>query len=265
MTTGRLFSMRNLSFSYGDRRVIKGIDLDISKGEFVAIVGPNGTGKSTLLKLLSGYLAPEAGTIEFLGRHLHEYSRKSLARYVSTLPQSLDVPFSYTVEEFVMMGRYPHRKGRFDYESDEGPFVGDVMASMGIEGLSGREVNELSEGERQKVYLAQCIAQDPEVLLLDEPVSHLDIKYQVRTLEVLHALNRDGLTILMILHDLNLAAEFASRVILLSGGSLYADGTPEETITFGNIEAVYDTVVIVRENPVTGKPFVMPISRRYLE
>ena len=152
----------------------------------------------------------------------------------------------------------------FGYGRGEAEVVRDVMERMGIGQLSGRIVNTLSEGERQKVYLAQCIAQNPKVLLLDEPVSHLDIRHQMQTLELLTVLNEKGLTILMILHDLNLASEFCSRILLLSQGKVFADGTPEATLTYQHIEEAYGAVVVVRENPLSGKPLVLPVASKYL-
>ncbi len=139
------------------------------------------------------------------------------------------------------------------------------METMEISHLHGRGVNTLSEGERQKVSLSQCLAQDPKVLLLDEPVSHLDIRHQIQTFDVLEKLHNEGLTIIIVLHDLNLASEFCSRVMLISKGRIHADGDSESVLTFQNIEKVYDTVVIVKENPLSGKPFVVPVSRKYLE
>jgi iron complex transport system ATP-binding protein len=262
---GYLFSLSNVSFAYGQRPVISGISLDISEGELVGIIGPNGAGKSTLLRLLAGYLGLRSGCITFLGQDLGAYDKKALAKQIATLPQSIDTPFSYGVEEFILMGRYPHADRKFFYSEPDRRFVADIMETLKIGDLAGRPIDTLSQGEKQKVHLAQCIAQNPRVLLLDEPVSHLDIKYQLRTLEMLEALHHDGLTVLLVLHDLNLAGEFCTRIILLSKGQVYADGPPRLVLTFQNIEAVYDTVVIVKENPVSGRPFVVPVSTRYLK
>lgn len=265
MNGGTIFSVCNVTFSYGRHRVLHDINLEVKKGEVVGIIGPNGAGKSTLLKLLAGYLIPDEGSITFLGRDLKDYDKRELARHMATLPQTLDTPFSYNVEEFIIMGRYPHFHKRFLYGDEEKRFVVEIMETMNMSTLLGRQLQTLSEGERQKVYLAQCIAQDPGVLLLDEPVSHLDIKHQMHTLEILENLHNEGLTILMVLHDLNLTSEFCSRVVLISNGSVYADGEPQTTLTFQNIEDVYDTVVIVKENPLSKKPYVIPVSKKYLK
>jgi iron complex transport system ATP-binding protein len=262
---GTLFSVRHLSFRYGAQEVLHGIDVNIDEGEMIGIIGPNGAGKSTLLRLFAGYLTPVAGSITFSGRDLHEYDKRTFAQGVATLPQVVDIPFSYRVEEFILMGRYPHAPGGLVYGTDEERFVDDVMDAMSITHLRGRRLDALSEGERQRVFLAQCIAQDPKALLLDEPISHLDIKHQIQALDMLEKLHAEGLTIVMILHDLNLAAEFCSRLILLSGGTIKADGPPKTVLTFRNLEEAYDTVVIVKENPLSGNPFVLPVSKKYLE
>jgi iron complex transport system ATP-binding protein len=264
MKKDALLSIAGVSFRYGLQTVLSNIDLDIERGEVVGIIGPNGAGKSTLLRLIAGYLSPDEGSITFSGCPLKDYDRRALARHIATLPQSLDMPFPYTVEEFILMGRYPYDRRNFSYGAGEKELVSEIMNDMNIGHLARRQINALSEGERQKVYLAQCIVQDPGVLLLDEPVSHLDIKHQMRVLEILEGLHAEGLTILMILHDLNLASEFCSRIVLVSQGSIYTTGSPATTLTYENIEKVYDAVVIVRENPLSKKPFVIPVSRKYL-
>ncbi len=263
--TDPLFSLKNCYFSYGSIDVLHDITASVGAGEMVGIIGPNGAGKSTLLRLFSGYLLPVRGTVELMGRELRHYERRRLAQLVATLPQAISTIFPYTAEEFILMGRYPHADRRLGYGAEEKRSIAPVMEEMGIAHLAGRIVSTLSEGERQKVFLAQCIAQDPKVLLLDEPVSHLDIKHQMQTLELLSSLNRKGLTVLMILHDLNLASEFCTRILLLAGGRMFADGTPESTLTYQLLEEAYGAVVVVRTNPFSGKPFVIPVASRYLK
>ena len=260
-----IFSVRNLAFGYGLHQVLRDVNLDVTSGEIIGIIGPNGAGKSTLLRLLAGYLKPNEGSIAFSGRDLKDYNRRVLAQNIATLPQAIETPFSYTVEEFVIMGRYPHAPKGLQYERHHVDFTDDVMEAMKIMHLRGRRLDALSEGERQRVYLAQCLAQEPVALLLDEPVSHLDIRHQVETLDMLEGLHEEGLTIVMVLHDLNLASDFCSRVMLLAKGTLQAAGSPETVLTFQNIEQAYNAVVIVRENPISGKPFVIPVSKKYLK
>lgn len=260
-----LFSVNHAVFRYDGQSAIEDISFTVDQGEFVGIIGPNGAGKSTLLRLLAGFLKPCVGSITFSGRNLNEHNTMTLAKSIATLPQITTTPFSFTVEEFIMMGRYPHAQKGFFYGEREGNFVKDVMDTMEILHLSGRHIDTLSEGERQKVFLSQCIAQDPKALLLDEPVSHLDIRHQIQTFDVLEKLHNEGLTIIMVLHDLNLASEFCSRIILLTQGRIMSDGDPQSVLTFQNIEKAYGTVVIVKENPLSGKPFVVPVSGKYLE
>jgi len=259
-----LFSVNNIVFQYDKHMAIDDITFTVNNGEFIGVIGPNGAGKSTILRLLAGFLRPTKGFIAFSGRNLDEYDRRELAQNIATLPQAADTPFSFTVEEFILMGRYPHAPRGFLYGKKEFEFVEYIMDTMEISHLHGRGVNTLSEGERQKVSLSQCLAQDPKVLLLDEPVSHLDIRHQIQTFDVLEKLHNEGLTIVIVLHDLNLASEFCSRVMLVSKGTIHADGDSESVLTFQNIEKVYDTVVIVKENPLSGKPFVVPVSKKYL-
>ncbi len=260
-----VISARTVSFSYGAVDVVREVSVDIKTGEMIAVIGPNGAGKSTLIRLLAGYLAPQAGSIELFGRDVRTYEKRRLGQLVATLPQAIATIFPYTAEEFILMGRYPHLDKRFGYSREDEEKARDVMETMQIGHLRGRIVSTLSEGERQRVYLAQCIAQSPKVLLLDEPVSHLDIKHQMQTLELLTALNQQGLNILMILHDLNLASEFCSRIVLLSDGRVFADGEPSATLTYQHIEEAYGTVVVVRENPLSGKPYVLPVAKKYLK
>ena len=260
-----LFSANNIMFRYNHHRAIDDVTFTIDEGEFVGVIGPNGAGKSTLLRLLAGFLTPSKGSVAFSGRNLNKYDRRELARNIATLPQLTETPFSFTVKDFVMMGRYPHAQKGFFYEKKEEDFVDDVMDTMEISHLRERRIDTLSEGERQKVFLSQCIVQDPKALLLDEPVSHLDIRHQIQTLDVLEKLHSEGLTVIMVLHDLNLASEFCSRVMLISKGRIMSDGDPRSVLTFQNIEAAYDAVVIVKENPLSGKPFIVPVSKKYLE
>jgi len=260
-----LFSVKNISFRYDHHTAIDNITFTVNHGEFIGIIGPNGAGKSTIIRLLAGFMKPNEGFIVFSGRNLQEYERRELAKNIATLPQATDTPFSFTVEELILMGRYPHAQKSFRYEKKEEEFARYVMETMEISHLHGRGIDTLSEGERQKVYLSQCLAQDPKALLLDEPVSHLDIRHQIQTFDVLEKLHNEGMTIIVVLHDLNIASEFCSRLILVSNGRIHADGNPKSVLTFQNIEKVYDTVVIVKENPLSGKPFVVPVSKKYLE
>ncbi len=265
MKSINILSIQDVSFSYGRHEVIHNLSLDIEEGEFVGIIGPNGSGKSTLLKISAGFFKPDTGNVLFLGKDMRNYHIKDLAKAIATMPQSMDVFFPYSVEDFISIGRYPHEDSIFFKKKGEDDFVRNIMETIDIGHLMGRRITDLSEGERQMVFLSQCIAQDPALMLLDEPVSHFDIRYQVKTLDILYDLNKDGLTIVIVLHDLNLASEFCSRIVLLSEGKVYEQGTPHQVLTYKNIEDVYKTVVVVRENPISNKPFIIPISNKYLK
>jgi len=259
-----LFSLKDISFSYKNKKVLKHLNLNIERGDFTGIIGPNGSGKSTLIRIMAGFLTPEEGTVLFKGKDIKKYHVKDLARDIAVLPQSMDVFYPYKVEEFISIARYPHLQRGISGAEKNSDFIAFIMEIMEISHLKDRRITELSQGEAQRVFIAQCIVQDPIIILLDEPVSHFDIKYQMKTLEILDSFNKEGMTVVIVLHDLNLASEFCKKVVLISEGSIYKEGEPCEILTYENIEEVYKTVVVVKENPLSGKPYIVPISRRYL-
>lgn len=259
-----LFLIKDVSFSYTQKHVLKNINLKINQGDFTAIIGPNGSGKSTLIKIAAGFLRPERGYVLYKGKDLKDYYVKDLAKDIAVLPQSIEIFYPYKIEDFIAIGRYPHLKWDFFNMTQEEDFIEYTMEIMEISHLKGRRITELSQGERQRVFIAQCIAQDPSVLLLDEPVSHFDIKYQMKTLEILESFNKEDMTIVVVLHDLNLAAEFCKKIVLLSEGVVHSEGAPHDVLTYKNIEDVYKTVVIVKENPISKKPYIIPVSKSYI-
>jgi iron complex transport system ATP-binding protein len=222
---------RHLSFAYDGRRVLSDVDVSLAGFELVALVGANGAGKSTLLRVLLGLLPARTGTVTLLGRGLSELSRREIARRVAFLPQETHSDFAFTVRELVAMGRMPHL-GRF---RPEGP--SDVVAieraleQTGTAAFVDRLASELSGGERQRVLLARAIAQTTDVLLLDEPTSSLDVAHQLEVIRLLRDLAREGRAVAIALHDLSLAARFADRVIVLSGGEVAAQGAPRDVVT----------------------------------
>ena len=248
-----------LTCGYDARAVLREVSLAIGAGDMTGIVGPNGSGKTTLVRALTGLLAPQAGSVTLDGRPLAEWSWRDRARKIAVLPQQLELSFPFTVAEFVRMGRYPHRESSSGAEDEAA--VAAAMAATGSEELAARRVTELSGGEAQRVQLAQALAQQPAILILDEPTSHLDISHQVDILDRLRRLNREtGLTVVMILHDLNLAADYCERIVMLHAGRVACEGTPDAVFTFARIEEVYRTVVLVNPHPVTGRPHIYPIS-----
>jgi iron complex transport system ATP-binding protein len=209
----------------GERRVLEGADLELREGELVALLGPNGSGKTTLLRVVAGVHAPTAGTVELFGRPLASWSRPELARAVAVLPQSTELPDGFRVSEVVNLGRIPHATRAFGAAPDDERAVADALRDADAADLADRPVRELSGGERQRVLLALALAQEPRLLLLDEPTLHLDLAHQLGLVRLLRRLRTSRrMTVLAVLHDLNLAAGLADRVLLLRDGRLVAAG-----------------------------------------
>ena len=250
-----------IDFAYRERPVLQEIDLAVARGELVGILGPNGVGKSTLLRVLSGHLAPSRGEVRLKDRRLASLSRRMIARGMAFVPQIPDLTFPFTCREVVAMGRFA-RLGHFGLEGPEDREVVDrVMDLTGTRELADRSVTELSGGEQQRVMLAQALAQEGEILLLDEPTSHLDIRYQVEVMDLLHHLNRDqGITVILTIHQLNLAARYCARLVLLDQGRIAADGSPDQVLTFEILEKVFHTPVLVEQHPHLKVPQVTLLS-----
>ena len=229
------------SLPSGDERpVLRGISLAMAPGELTALVGPNGSGKTTLLRVLTGALRPWRGTVSFDGRPIDAWRRDALARRVAVLPQHLELPAGFRVAELVEMGRTPHATSLFGSTAEDEAAVTRALADADALELAHRSADELSGGERQRVLVAMALAQEPQLLLLDEPTLHLDLAHQVSLLTAIRRLRaRRGLTVLAVLHDLNLAAEFAPRIAVLHDGALAADGDPSRVLTPGLVERVF--------------------------
>ena len=257
-----LLEVEELVCGYDGHDVIRGVTFQVAEGDFLGIIGPNGAGKTTLFRALTRLLTPRRGDVRFRGRDLRHVAPKALAREVAVLPQSLDLAFSFTVEEFVLMGRFPHLAAFERVHATDHEVAERTMALCDVLSLRGRNVNELSGGEKQRAFIAQALAQEPRLLLLDEPTSHLDIGHQVQVMDILQGLNRDeNLAVVMVLHDLNLASQYCEQLILMKDGSIFSSGSPRDVLTYQNIEQVYDTVVIVKENPLNARPHVFLIPR----
>ena len=250
----------NLTFAYKDRPVLDGVSLSVERGEMVGILGPNGSGKTTLLKIFSAVLRGR-GDVKVNGRSIETYGKRELSRLFAMVPQESQVLFPYTAAEIVLMGRASYHspfalEGRKDLEV--------ARASMKLTDslpFSDRYLHELSGGEKQRVIIARALAQEPQILLLDEPSAFLDLKHQVQVFELMRRLNRErGLTIVAALHDLNLAALFFPRLVLLRDGRIYRDGSPREVLTEKTIDEVYGIRVRVEKDPSGEKPqlFICP-------
>jgi iron complex transport system ATP-binding protein len=244
-----LSAVEGVSFGYpladGTRReVLRDCWLELRRGELVALVGTNGSGKTTLLRLLAGVLRPDVGVVRFDGRPLAEWRRVELARRVTVLPQQLDLPAGFRVAELVEMGRAPHAQRLFGATEDDARAVSRALADADATDLAHRYGDELSGGERQRVLVAMALAQEPELLLMDEPTLHLDLSHQVAVLSTIRRLQAQrGLTVLAVLHDLNLAAAFAPRVVVLDDGGVAADGPPDEVLTPDLVQRVFGVTV----------------------
>ena len=256
--------VRDLSFSYGRSKILKDVTFDIIDGEFLALMGPNGSGKTTLLRCLTRYLPTDARAILVDMRPLHTMTDREIARMFAVVPQTSSTDFPFTAFEIVLMGRIPHVGSRLRSETKEDEAVVlDAMRRTGCESYASRPFSQLSGGERQRVILARALAQEPKVLLLDEPTVYLDISGQIEMMDLMRDLNRkEGLTIVSVLHDINLAARYCGRIALLDNGRLQAIGPPEEVFTPDTVQAVYGVDVAVRRDPFTHGVYVMPSSAR---
>jgi iron complex transport system ATP-binding protein len=253
-----LIDARALSCGYpGGDDVLAGVSLGAAPGEFVAVAGPNGAGKSTLLRALSRVLRPRLGSVLLDGRDLYALTPRESALAVAVVPQEPALDFEFTAEELVLMGRAPHL-GRFQAEGPrDREAVREAMERTGTWELRHRSVLELSGGERRRVYLARAFAQEPRVLLLDEPTTHLDLGFQAQFLRMVRALRRDrGVAVVASLHDLNVAAEHADRILLLVGGKPRASGRPAEVLKESVLREAYGAEVLVRPHPESGGPCV---------
>ncbi|MEQ8170142.1 MAG: ABC transporter ATP-binding protein [Candidatus Eremiobacterota bacterium] len=257
-----IFEIKEMTFGYRKDLILKKLTFQVSEGEFLSITGPNGTGKSTLLRLMSGFLKPSEGSVMFMGQNLITFNQSEFAKHVAFVLQDSFVNFPYTVREIVTMGRFPFI-GTFQNESKyDKNIVNIAMEKTGILNLSERPVTELSGGERQRVMIAKALAQTPAVLILDEPTSSLDINYQVDILDVIKLLNKDEhLTVIMVAHDLNLACQYSDRLLLLSKGSIYASGPPSDVITEENIYNVFSLHVNIDKEPSRRFPRISLLSK----
>jgi len=250
--------IQRVYFSYLDGLVLHNINLFIEAGEMVGLLGPNGSGKTTLIKLASGVLKPNQGKIKLDGSSLGQLSRKSIARGVAVVPQQFNIPFAFTTTEVVMLGRTPFLRAFAEESEVDKQFVSNALELVDISELKERRFDELSGGERQKVILAMALAQQPMLLLLDEPSVHLDITHQVEILGLVRRLNVErGLTVIAAMHDLNLASLYFDRLILLKEGRVSADGTPAQVLTEDRIKEVFSASVRVESHPTTGVPHIV--------
>ena len=252
------------SLGYGDRPVVHGITVEVPDHEITVVVGPNACGKSALLRGLARLLRATDGSVLLDGEVIHRRPTKEVAKVLGLLPQTPIAPDGVTVADLVGRGRHPHQGLFARWTAEDRDAVAEAMELTGTDQLAERAVDELSGGQRQRVWIAMALAQGTDLLLLDEPTTYLDVAHQVEMLDLLAELNRRrGTTIVMVLHDLNLAARYAGRLIAMKDGVVLAEGAPHEVVTAERVESVFDLRCQVIEDPVSGTPLVVPISRTH--
>jgi iron complex transport system ATP-binding protein len=253
-----LVDVRSVAVGYDDEPVLADASLAVECGEFVGLVGPNGAGKTTLIKAINGVLAPREGQVLVDGVDVHELSSRAASRRVATVPQDTTIAFDFTVADIVEMGRTPYA-GRFGRDSDAAEAVERALERTETTQFRDRSVGSLSGGERQRVVLARALAQETPALVLDEPTASLDINHQARTLALVRDLTRRGKAALAAIHDLDLAARFCDRLVVLADGGVRAAGPPSKVLTGERVRATFDTAAAVVPSPVTGAPTVTPL------
>ena len=255
MSNKLLFQLTALSFAYRKSLVLENIDLQLSSGKFYGVIGGNGSGKSTLLELLMGTLSPVSGTIAYQNKSLSDYSRKELATKLALVPQHFSMDFEYRVKNVVLMGRHPHIPRFSSPSSHDNETVEHAMDTMDILHLQNRPVVALSGGELQRVIMARALAQETEVLILDEATSNLDIQHTIAIMQVIRKrVEENGLTVIAAIHDLNLAAAFCDDCLVLKDGHIYAHDTVDTIFTTDLLQSVFAVNASVAQNPKTGSP-----------
>jgi iron complex transport system ATP-binding protein len=238
---GLVLKVDGLSFSYRERPVLQKIDLDVKKGEIVGILGPNGCGKTTLLKLLNRNLHPESGRVLMDEKDLENISKREIARHIAVVPQSNEIRFAFSVRDIVMMGRMPFLNQFQGESSEDVRIVEEAMNKTNIMAFADRHINTMSGGERQRVIIARAIAQKPEIILLDEPTLHLDICHQFEVLDLVKKLSdEDDLTVVIVSHDLPMVVKYCDRIVLIHDHGIFAIGTPGEVLTRENMRIVFN-------------------------
>lgn len=252
-----------LTLGYGKKIVVDALSVSIPDGHFTAIIGPNGCGKSTLLRTLSRLMTPQHGSVFLDGEQIQSYASKEVARRIGLLAQNATTPGDITVQELVARGRYPHQPLFTRWRKEDEEAVARAMQATGITDLARQSVDTLSGGQRQRAWIAMVLAQETEIMLLDEPTTWLDISHQIDLLELLSDLNRtQGYTLAAVLHDLNQACRYATHLIALRDGKIVAEGAPKEIVTPELIERIYGMRCMIIDDPVAGTPLVVPLGKR---
>ncbi len=261
----RLVKISNLESGYPGNFMLNKINIEINKGSFTGIIGPNGSGKTTLFKTIISELKPKSGTIFFNNTNILTLSPKQRAQKLAIVTQNTEAT-DITVEDYVLMGRLPYKEKFQIFEKDSDfEIANKYMKLTGVFKYKDSLMSELSGGQQQLAAIAKALTQEPELLLLDEPTSHLDILHQLQVLNLIQKLNEElKLTVLIIIHDLNLAGEYCDSLIMMKEGALHKQGEPNTVLNYKDIETVYNTVVVVQDNPISKKPAIFLVSQKYL-
>ena len=249
---------RGLTLGYGDRVVVRDASLRAEPGEMLALIGPNGSGKSTLLRGLARLLRPRAGEVRLDGEDVWALGARAVARRLAILPQAPEAGLDFTVEELAARGRYPHQSVLRGLSARDVDAINRALRDADLDGLRGRTLGTLSGGERQRAWIALALAQEPRYLLLDEPTAFLDVRHGIEVMELLRRLNSAGMTVIVVLHDLLLAARYADRVAAMSDGRLRADGPPDEVFRSELLREVFGIEMTVMTDPTSGRPLPVP-------
>jgi len=255
----------NLSYAFGNRNVLRDLSFGVEKGDFFVIIGPNGSGKTTLMRLMAGILKPQNGQIEILEHPHRSYTPKALARAVAFVPQRLPVDSPFTVGEAVLMGRVPYQGTLGIERAKDLEIAKQAMQFTEVDHLTGSSLTQLSGGEQQRVFIARAICQQPEIMLLDEPTASLDLAHQVKVMDLMEKLKVEkAITVIMVSHDVNLAAMYSNQVLLLKEGEIACIGLPSDVLSFRNLEEAYGCKLLVDESPLGGFPRITLVPGRLM-